>query len=170
MGRTSSDSISAVGDVAGDPMLAHAATHPALVAADRIAGHSPPSNPVDVPAVVFTDPEVAHVGLSEAEAADQGLDPVVGEFPFRANGRSLTTDNECGFVRLIVDADSAFVVGGEVVGPEASELIGEITLAVEMGATLEDIASTIHVHPSLSEATMEAAEHALGSAIHTKND
>lgn len=170
MGRTSSDSISAVGDVVGDPMLAHAATHEALVTADRIAGHSPPSNPVGVPAVVFTDPEVARVGLSEAEAADQGIDPVVGEFPFRANGRSLTTDNERGFVRLIADADTEFVVGGEVVGPEASELIGEITLAVEMGATLEDVASTVHVHPSLSEATMEAAEHAMGTAIHTQND
>ncbi|MFC6723682.1 dihydrolipoyl dehydrogenase [Halobium palmae] len=169
-GRTASSQIFAAGDVAGDPMLAHAATKEGVIAADVVAGHAPQSAPLHVPAVVFTDPEVARVGLSVAEAEQEGLDPVVGEFPLRANGRSLTTDNERGFVRLIADGDSEFVVGGEVVGPEASELIGEIGLAVEMGATVEDVAATVHVHPSLSEATMEAAEHVLGTAIHTEND
>jgi dihydrolipoamide dehydrogenase len=102
------------------------------------------------------------------EAREQGIDPTVGKFPFSASGRAMTTRETRGFVRLVADSDGR-VVGGQVVGPEASELIAEIGLAVETGVTLDELAATIHAHPTLSEATMEAAEHALGEAIHTLN-
>jgi len=120
-----------------------------------------------IPAPVFTDPEIGTVGLTVEEAEDEGFEPMVGEFPFRASGRALTTGESDGFVRLVADEESGFVRGGQAVGPEASELIGEIGLAVELGATVEYVASTIHTHPTLSEAVMEAAENALGHAIHT---
>jgi dihydrolipoamide dehydrogenase len=122
-----------------------------------------------VPAAVFTDPEIGTVGLTEAEAAEQGFDPVVGQMPFRASGRALTTNHAEGFVRIVADEPSGFVLGAQIVGPEASELIAEVALAIELGATLEDVAATIHTHPTLAEAVMEAAENAMGQAIHTLN-
>jgi len=118
---------------------------------------------------VFTDPEIATVGLTEEEAAQQGFEPAVGKFPVNASGREPTTGESDGFVQVVADEESGFVLGAQIVGPEASELIAEFGLAVEMGATLEDVASTIHTHPTLAEASMEAAEHALGHAIHTLN-
>jgi dihydrolipoamide dehydrogenase len=166
-GRTDAEHVFAVGDVAGEPMLAHAGSHEGIRAAEAIAGNSPPASD-SVPAVVFTEPEIATVGLNPEEATDAGLDPVTGKFPFSASGRAMTTRQTEGFVRLVADEDEV-IVGGQVVGPEASELIAEIGLAVETGVTLSELADTIHSHPTLSEATMEAAEHALGQAIHTMN-
>jgi dihydrolipoamide dehydrogenase len=122
-----------------------------------------------VPAAVFTDPEIGTVGMTEAEAREAGFDPVVGEFRFAASGRAMTTGETDGFVRLVADGDAGFVLGGQIVGPEASELIAEVALAVELGATVEDVGATIHTHPTLSEAVMEAAEHARGQAINRSN-
>jgi dihydrolipoamide dehydrogenase len=166
--ETDVEGIYAVGDVAGEPMLAHTASAEGVVAAEAIAGEPAAFDTRAVPAAVFTDPEIATVGLTEAEAEDEGFDPVVGEMPFNASGRALTVGETEGFVRIVASADG-FVLGAQIVGPEASELIAEPTLAIEMGATLEDVAATIHTHPTLSEAVMEAAENALGQAIHTLN-
>ena len=167
--ETAVDDIYAVGDVAGEPMLAHAGSAEGKVAAEAIAGEPAALDHQAVPAAVFTDPEIGTVGLTADEAAEEGFTPTVGEFPFRASGRALTTGEDEGFVRIVADEETGFVLGGQVVGPEASELIAEIGLAVEMGATIEDLARTIHTHPTLSEAVMEAAEHAAGEAIHTLN-
>ncbi|WP_336035496.1 dihydrolipoyl dehydrogenase [Halobacterium yunchengense] len=167
--RTSVENVFAIGDVAGEPMLAHKASKEGQVAAEVIAGEPAALDYQAVPAAVFTDPEVATVGLTEDEAGDEGFEPVVGKFPFNASGRALTTGETDGFVRVVADEDSGFLLGAQIVGPEASELIAELGLAIEMGATLEDVASTIHTHPTLAESTMEAAEHALGHAIHTLN-
>jgi dihydrolipoamide dehydrogenase len=166
-GRTSLEHVFAVGDVAGEPMLAHAGAHEGIVAAGTIAGADP--SPTDaIPAVVFTSPEIATVGKTPSEARESGLDPVVGEFPFSASGRAMTTRETEGFVRIVGDGDG-HVIGGQIVGPEASELIAEVGLAVEAGVTVSELAETVHAHPTLSEATMEAADHALGRAIHTVN-
>ncbi len=167
--RTDVENVFAVGDVAGEPMLAHKASKEGIVAAEVVADEPVALDYQAVPKVVFTDPEIATVGMSEADAAEAGFDPVVGEMPFRANGRSLTTGNDDGFVRIVASGDAGFVLGAQIVGPEASELVAEVTLAIEMGATLKDVASTIHTHPTLAEAVMEAAEHAQGQAIHTLN-
>ncbi|THE66116.1 dihydrolipoyl dehydrogenase [Salinadaptatus halalkaliphilus] len=167
--RSSVDHIFAVGDVAGEPLLAHAGTAEGQVAADVIAGEPAALDHRAMPSAVFTDPEIATVGMSDADAREAGFDPLVGRFPFAASGRALTAGSADGFVRIVADEDSALVLGGQAVGPEASELIAEIGLAIEMGASLEDVAQTIHAHPTLSEASMEAAEHALGRAIHTTN-
>ena len=167
--RTDVDGIYAIGDVAGQPMLAHKASREGVVAAEVIAGEPAAFDNQAVPAAVFTDPEVGTVGMTEADAADAGFDPVVGQMPFNASGRALTANRAEGFVRVVADAETGFVLGGQIVGPEASELIAEVALAVEMGATLEDVGSTVHAHPTLSEAVMEAAENARGRAIHTLN-
>jgi len=167
--RTDVEHVFAVGDVAGEPMLAHKGSKEGQVAAEVIAGEPAALDYQAIPAAVFTDPEIGTVGLTVEEAEDEGFDPLVGEFPFRASGRALTTGESDGFVRLVADEETGFVLGGQVVGPDASELIAEIGLAVEMGATVEDVASTVHTHPTLSEAVMEAAENALGHAIHTLN-
>ena len=167
--RTNVEHIHAVGDVAGEPMLAHAGSYEGQVAAEVIAGEPAAVDYQAMPAVVFTDPEIATVGMTEAEAEEAGFEPLVGKFPFQASGRALTTGDTDGFVKIVADAESEFVLGGAVVGPEASELLAELGLAVEMGATLEDVGGTIHAHPTLAEATMEAAENALGRAIHTLN-
>jgi dihydrolipoamide dehydrogenase len=166
-GRTSSEHIFAIGDVAGEPMLAHAGMYEGIVAAETLAGQSPPSTR-EVPAVVFTKPEIATVGLTPDQAEERGTDPIVGKFPFSASGRAMTTRETSGFVRLVANQDGR-LLGGQIVGPDASELIAEITLAVQTGRSLEELTETIHTHPTLSEATMEAAEHALGQAIHTTN-
>ena len=166
--ETAVDDIYAVGDVAGEPMLAHTASAEGIVAAEAIAGEPAAFDTRAVPAAVFTDPEIATVGLTEAEAAAEGYDPVVGEMPFNASGRALTLGETDGFVRIVASEDG-FVLGAQIVGPEASELIAEPTLAIEMGATLSDVVATVHTHPTLAEAVMEAAENALGQAIHTLN-
>jgi dihydrolipoamide dehydrogenase len=167
--RTNVPHIFAVGDVAGEPMLAHKGSKEGEVAAEVIAGLPAAYDVTGVPSVVFTDPEIATVGLSEAEAKGAGRDVRVGRFSFAANGRALSLNETEGFVRLIVDARSEVVLGGEVVGPEASNIIAEIGLAVEMGALASDVHLTIHAHPTLMETVMEAAAGAMGHAIHALN-
>lgn len=167
--RTDLEHIFAIGDVAGEPMLAHKGSAEGIVAAEVAAGEPTAADFQAIPAAVFTDPEIATVGMTEAEAADAGFEPTVGQFPFSASGRAMTTGHTDGFVRLIADEETGFVLGGQIVGPEASELVAEVTLAIEMGARLEDIANTVHTHPTLAESVMEAAEHGLGQAIHTLN-
>ena len=167
--RSAVEHVHAVGDVAGEPMLAHAASNEGVVAAEVIAGEPAALDRQAIPAAVFTDPEIGTVGMTESEAEAEGFDPVVGEMPFNASGRAMTTGNTEGFVRLVADGETGFVLGGQIVGPEASELIAEVALAIEMGATLADVAATVHTHPTLAEAVMEAAENARGQAIHTLN-
>ncbi|RLM53576.1 dihydrolipoyl dehydrogenase [Halobellus sp. Atlit-31R] len=167
--RTDAEHVFAVGDVAGEPMLAHKASAEGVVAAAVAAGESATLDQQAIPAAVFTDPEIATVGLTEAEAAEAGFDPVVGEMPLRASGRALTMGESDGFVRIVAAADSETVLGGQLVGPNASEVVAEVALAVEMSATLEDVAETVHTHPTLTEAVMEAAENARGQAVHTLN-
>ncbi len=167
--ETPVDGVYAVGDVAGDPMLAHVGMAEGVVSADAIAGAPAAFDHLAIPEVVFTDPEIATVGMNADEAQDAGYDARVGEFPFRASGRAMTVEETDGFVRLVADEATDRLLGGAVVGHEASELIGEIGLGVELGATLEDIARTIHTHPTLSEAIMEAAAHGHGEAIHRQN-
>ncbi len=167
--RTAVANIFAIGDVAGEPMLAHKATKEGEVAAEVIAGKPAAFDSVGVPAVVFTDPEIASVGLSEQAAKDAGHRVRVGKFSFGANGRALSLNEGEGFVRAIIDADTQVVLGVEAVGPEVSNLIAEAGLALEMGAVADDIGLTIHAHPTLSEAIMEATNAALGHAIHAMN-
>jgi dihydrolipoamide dehydrogenase len=167
--RTDVEHVHAVGDVAGEPMLAHAAYREGIVAAEVAAGEPARLDYEAMPAAVFTDPEIGTVGLSEAEAESEGFDPVVGEMPMRASGRALTLGEREGFVRLVADADSGAVLGARIVAPNAAELLAEVGLAIETGASLEDVARTVHAHPTLSEAIGEAAANAYGSAIHTLN-
>lgn len=167
--RTDVEHVFAVGDVAGEPMLAHKGMKEGHVAAEVIAGEPAALDYQAVPMAVFTEPEIGTVGMTADEATEAGFEPVIGEMPFRASGRALTMGETDGFVRVIADGESGFVLGGQIVGPEASELIAEIGLAIELGATLEDVAATIHTHPTLSEAVHEAAQNALGHAIHTLN-
>ena len=167
--RTDLEHVFAVGDVAGEPMLAHKGMQEGEVAAEVIAGEPAALDYQAIPAAVFTDPEIGTVGLTEAEAKEEGFEPVVGQMPMQASGRALTLDETDGFVRIVADDPSGFVLGAQAVAPEASEIIAELALAVEMGATLEDVGATIHTHPTLGEAAMEAAENAREKAIHTLN-
>ncbi|AGB39544.1 dihydrolipoyl dehydrogenase family protein [Natronococcus occultus] len=167
--RSNVDHVFAVGDVAGEPMLAHKGSMEGQVAAEVIAGEPSAIDYQAMPAAVFTEPEIGTVGMSESEAEDAGFETVIGKFPFRASGRALTTGESDGFVKIVADQEEGYVLGAQIVGPEASELIAELGLAIELGATLEDVASTVHTHPTLSESVMEAAENALGHAIHTLN-
>jgi dihydrolipoamide dehydrogenase len=167
--RTNVPSILAVGDVTGNPMLAHRASRQGEIAAEVCAGHEVAADYKVVPAVVFTDPEVASVGYSEAEAKEQGFSVKVGKFPWAANGRALTQLETDGFIKVVIDAEDHQVLGVLIVGPNASDLISEAALAIEMDAFAEDIGLTIHPHPTLGEAMMEAANKALGHAIHVMN-
>ncbi len=164
--RTVEEHIFAIGDVAPGPMLAHKASREGKVAAEVIAGHTSAFDNRAIPAVVFTDPEIAWTGLTEREAEEKGIAVTVGRFPLRALGRARTMGRTEGLVKILADPESALVLGVGMVGPHASELIAEGTLAIEMGATLEDLMVTIHPHPTLSEAVMEAAEVAAGQPIH----
>lgn len=164
--RTDDPRIFAIGDVTAGPMLAHKASREAKVAAEVIAGHPAAFDNRAIPAVVYTDPEIAWTGLTERDAEQQGIAVKIGRFPLSALGRARTMGRGDGLVKVIADPESQLVLGVGIVGPHASELIAEGTLAIEMGATLEDLIATIHPHPSLSEALQEAAEAAAGSAIH----
>ncbi len=164
--RTSHDHIFAVGDVAGEPMLAHKAFCEGETAAEVIAGKPAALDYQAMPAAVFTDPEIGTVGLTESEAEEAGFEPVVGQMPLRASGRALTLGEREGFVRVVADSDAGFILGAQIVGPEASEMVAELALAIEMGATLEDVAATVHIHPTLSEAVHEAVKGAAGHSIH----
>jgi dihydrolipoamide dehydrogenase len=164
--RTSVPNIYAIGDIVPGPALAHKASYEGKVAAEAIAGHPSIVDYRCIPSVVFSDPEIASVGLSEAEAKEQYGEIAVGRFPFAANGRAVALGADEGFVKLIAEKKTGLLVGAQVIGHEASNLIAELGLAIEMSATLEDIALTIHAHPTLGEMVMEAAEVGLGSPIH----
>ena len=156
----------AIGDVAGQPMLAHKGSKEGLVAAAVIAGQSEEYDAKCVPAVIFTSPEMASVGLSEVEAEEGGREVKTGSFPFAASGRAMSLMETDGFVKVVADAKTDELLGVHMVGPEVTELIAEAALAIELGATAEDIARTIHAHPTLPEAMMEAAEAVHGAAVH----
>jgi dihydrolipoamide dehydrogenase len=164
--RTKVPHVFAIGDVAGQPMLAHKGSKEGLVAAAVIAGQPERYDVRCVPAVIFTAPEMASVGLSAEQAAEQGREVKVGQFPFAASGRAMSLMDTEGFVKVVADAKTDELLGVHMVGPEVTELIAEATLAIEMGATAEDIARTIHAHPTLPEALMEAAEAVHKMAVH----
>jgi dihydrolipoamide dehydrogenase len=164
--RTNVPGIYAIGDIIGPPLFAHKASKDGTVAAEVIAGMNSEADYRGIAWAIFTDPEIASVGLTEAQAKQKGYEPIIGKFPFTALGRALIAGERDGFVKVVADKQTDIVLGVHIVGPEASDIISEAALAVEMGATLEDIAFTIHPHPTLPEAIMEAAEAAKGKAIH----
>jgi dihydrolipoamide dehydrogenase len=164
--RTNVPHIFAIGDIAGQPLLAHKGSKEGMIAAEVIGGLKSSYDVVAMPAVIFTDPEIATVGLTEAEARAKGLDVRVGVFPMAANGRALSVTEPDGFVKMIGDGKTGRVLGVHIVGVEASNLISEAALAIEMGASVEDIALTVHPHPTVPETMMEAADATLGHAIH----
>lgn len=164
--RTSVPHIFAIGDIAGQPLLAHKGSKEGIVAAEAIAGLKTIYDVMAMPAVIFTDPEIATVGLTEADARAKGFQIRVGLFPFAANGRALSVGEPDGFVKMIGDSKSGRLLGVHIVGVEASNLISEAVLAIEMGAQVEDLALSVHPHPTLPETLMEAAEATLGHAIH----
>jgi dihydrolipoamide dehydrogenase len=164
--RTSVEGVYAIGDVAGQPMLAHKGSKEGLVCAGVIAGQEEEYDARCVPAVIFTSPEMASVGLLEAQAQEQGREVKVGTFPFAASGRAVSLMETDGFVKVIADAKTDELLGVHMIGPEVTELIAEAALAIEMGATAEDVARTIHAHPTLPEAFMEAAESVHRMAVH----
>ena len=164
--RTNVPHIFAIGDIVGQPMLAHKATHEAKVAAEVAAGHKASFDVRVIPSVAYTDPEVAWVGVTEGQAKRDGLGIRKAAFPWAASGRSLSLGRDEGSTKLIVDATTGRVIGGGIVGPNAGELIAEIGLAIEMGADAADIGMTIHPHPTLSETMMESAEVFFGTSTH----
>ena len=166
--RTTVPSIFAIGDVAGQPMLAHKASHEGEVVAEVIAGHNVHYDAKTVPAVVFTDPEIATAGLDESQARARG-EIKVGKVPYAAVGRALTANEPEGFFKVIIDAKSHMVLGVTIIGYHASDLISEAALAIEMSAEALDVGLTIHPHPTLGEGVMEATKAALGEAIHILN-
>ena len=164
--RTIDKNIFAIGDVAGEPMLAHKASHEGRVAAEVIAGHKSTFEPKAIPAVVFTDPEIAWCGLTENEAKEKNIEIYVSKFPWAASGRSLTLGRTDGLTKLIIDPKTERLLGVGIAGPGAGDLIAEGVLAVEMGANATDIKLSIHPHPTLSETIMEAAEVFFGQSTH----
>ncbi|MCL6618043.1 MAG: dihydrolipoyl dehydrogenase, partial [Anoxybacillus ayderensis] len=167
--RTSVPNIYAIGDVVAGPPLAHKASYEGKIAAEAIAGHPSEIDYLAIPAVVFSDPECASVGYFEKQAIEEGIDVITAKFPFGANGRALALNETDGFLKLVLTKDDGVIIGAQIVGPNASDMIAELGLAIEAGMTAEDIAMTIHAHPTLGEITMEAAEVALGSPIHIIN-
>lgn len=163
---TAEPSIYAIGDVVGEPMLAHKASHEGRVAVESIAGERVAFEPLAIPAVVFTDPELAWCGLTEVDAQKQGRQVTVSRFPWGASGRALTLDRSDGLTKLIIDPETERILGVGIVGPGAGELIAEGVLAVEMGANATDLKMSIHPHPTLSETLMESAEVFFGQATH----
>ncbi len=156
--------IYAIGDVAGEPMLAHKATHEGRLAIEHIAGHKVAWEPKAIPAVVFTDPEIAWCGLTEADAQAQGREIKVARYPWAASGRAMAIDRTEGVTKIIVDPQTERVLGVGICGPNAGDMISEGVLAIEMGANATDLALTIHPHPTLSETMMGAAEVLHGTA------
>jgi dihydrolipoamide dehydrogenase len=156
--QTDDPAVYAIGDVAGDPMLAHKASHEGRTAVEHIAGHKVSFDPAAIPAVVFTDPEIAWAGVTQSDVEAKGLDVEVVKFPWGASGRAVTLDRTDGLTKLIIDKKTERILGGAIVGPGAGDMIAEIVHAIEMAATAFDIGHTIHPHPTLSETVMEAAE------------
>ncbi|MFN0161416.1 MAG: dihydrolipoyl dehydrogenase [Burkholderiales bacterium] len=161
--RTNLPHIYAIGDICGEPMLAHKATYEAKIAAETIAGHKAGFDALTVPSVAYTDPEVAWTGLTEAQAKKDGVPYKAASFPWAASGRAISVDRTEGVTKLLYDPSTKRILGAGIVGPNAGELIAEMTLALEMGSDLEDVALTIHPHPTLSETPFFAAEVALGT-------
>jgi dihydrolipoamide dehydrogenase len=168
-GQTNVPGIFAIGDVSGPPMLAHKASKEGEIIAEVIAGKRAAKDWATIPGIVFTHPEVACVGLTEQEATDKGYTFKVGKFAFGPMGRAMSIGEKDGFTKVITDTKSGRILGIHIVGPSASDLISEAALALEMVATAEDMAMTVHPHPTLGEALMEAAAASLGHAIHVIN-
>jgi dihydrolipoamide dehydrogenase len=164
--RTTAATVFAIGDVAGQPMLAHKAAYEARIAVENIAGKNVIADPAAIPAVVFTDPEIAWTGLTEGAAKAKGITVAVTRFPWAASGRAVTLGRSDGLTKLIIDPDTERLLGAGIVGPGAGELIAEATLALEMGANATDVGLTIHPHPTLSETFKEAADIFHGTATH----
>jgi dihydrolipoamide dehydrogenase len=164
--QTSDPSIYAIGDVVGEPMLAHKASHEGRTAVEAIAGHKVAFEPNAIPAVVFTDPEVAWCGLTETQAQKENREIKVAKFPWAASGRAVTLDRPDGMTKFLIDPKTERVLGVGIVGAGAGELIAEGVLAIEMGALARDVALTIHPHPTLSETIMESAEVFFGTSTH----
>ncbi|MGM8364275.1 dihydrolipoyl dehydrogenase [Virgibacillus sp. W0181] len=164
--RTNVDNIYAIGDIVEGLPLAHKASYEGKVAAEVISGQKSEIDYLGMPAVVFSDPEMASVGYTDKEAKDAGYNVKASKFPFAANGRALSLNDSDGFLKLITREEDGLVIGAQIVGPNASDMIAEIGLAIEAGMTAEDIALTVHAHPTLGEITMEAAEVALGTPVH----
>ena len=167
--RTRVPSLYAIGDVTGAPLLAHKASKEGEIAAEAIAGKKTARDWMAMPGAIFTEPEIGTVGLTEEQARDGGRELLTGKFAFGALGRAIAIDRAEGFVKVLADKGSKRILGVTICGPEAGDLIAEAALAIEMGATLEDVALTVHAHPTLPEAFMEACKLALGEAIHALN-
>lgn len=169
LGRTNVEGIYAIGDVSGPPLLAHKASKQGEVVAEVIAGHKAAMDWVAIPASTFTDPEISSAGMTEEEAKENGREITVGKFPFAALGKAMAMRETEGFVKVIADKDTKQILGVHIVGPEASAMIGEAALSLEMAAFVEDVMLTVHPHPTLGEAFMEAAANAIGQAVHIQN-
>ncbi|GGE29630.1 dihydrolipoyl dehydrogenase [Marinithermofilum abyssi] len=164
--RTSNDHIYAVGDITGGALLAHKASYEGKIAAEVIAGEPSSVDFKTMPFVIFSDPEIAYAGLSKNEAEEKGYELIISKVPFQANGRALSMREPEGFVQVIAEKQSKKILGIQIVGPEASTMISEAVLAIEMGISVIDISSVIHPHPTLPESLMEAADNILGNAVH----
>jgi dihydrolipoamide dehydrogenase len=165
--QTNNENIFAIGDIAGQPLLAHKASYEGVVAAEAITGKKAALNDAKViPAVVYTEPEIATCGLSEKEAKEKNIDYKIVKFPWVASGRAVAMNEKNGFTKLLIDKENERVLGAGIVGRNAGDMISELALAIEMAATAEDIARTIHPHPTLAETIMESAEMFYGHAAH----
>ncbi|WP_339145663.1 MULTISPECIES: dihydrolipoyl dehydrogenase [unclassified Sutcliffiella] len=164
--RTSVSNIYAIGDIVDGPPLAHKASYEGKIAAEAIAGEPAEIDYLGIPAVVFSEPELASVGYTETQAKEEGIEVTAAKFPFAANGRALALNATDGFLKLVTRKEDGLIIGAQIAGSSASDMIAELGLAIEAGMTAEDIAMTIHAHPTLGEITMEAAEVAMGSPIH----
>jgi dihydrolipoamide dehydrogenase len=164
--ETNVPGIYAIGDVTGGPMLAHVASFEGIVAAENALGHQSLMDYRVVPSCIFCHPEIAGVGLSEQEVKEQGLDYVISKFPFTANGKALAIGEAVGIVKLIARKDTGVIIGGHIMGPHASDLIGEVGLAIKAGLTAKEVAETIHAHPTLAETIMEAAHGLVDKPLH----
>ena len=165
--KSSNSNIFAIGDIAGQPMLAHKAIRQGKVAAEVIGGQASAYDNKVIPSVVFNDPELVSVGYTLKEAQEKGFEAKEGRYPFSASGRAQTLNETDGFLKLVSDANSGVILGMQAVGTNVSNVVSEVALAIEMGATVEDISLTIHPHPTISEAIMEAADSVLGKNVHT---
>jgi len=168
-GQTNVPGIYAVGDVSGPPLLAHKASKEGEVVAEIIAGHKAAMDWKSIPASTFTDPEISSVGIDEETAKEKGIELTIGKFPFAALGKAMAMRETDGFVKVLADKQTNQILGVHIVGPEASAMISEAALSIEMAAFVEDVMLTVHPHPTLGEAYMEAAAHAIGQAVHIQN-